>query len=250
MEQPQEQASRHVRTEDLLAPPPIGRALALAGLAAVAGAAIWGLLRIYGNLEHGVVAWGIGGLIGFAIIKAGGHGVVLSTAGAVLAVLSIAAGKQISFQSMQNEIIESSMEQVALSYDETRTDAEAWAKLGDSPSDEAVEEFALDHNFDVDNAAQLRSEFGPDLDRFAAEQPSREVWTESKRTIVEESIAENFTFMDYLREDFNLFDILFIGLGIATAFGMVHKHTLALQVEARQNMRGDPQDEPEDKENE
>ena len=162
----------------------MGRALALAGLAAIAGAAIWGLLRIYGDMEHGAVAWGIGGLIGFAIIKAGGHGMVLSVAGGVLAVLAIAAGKQISFQSMQTEYIEAAMVQVAQRYEVTRTDAEAWAKLGTSPSDDAVEQFALDHDFDVDSAEQLRSQFAPDMERFVAEQPSREEWTESKRSII------------------------------------------------------------------
>ena len=64
MEQTQDEGSRHVRTEDLLEPPPMGRAFAFAGLAAVAGAAVWGLLRIYGNVEHGIIAWGIGGAVG------------------------------------------------------------------------------------------------------------------------------------------------------------------------------------------
>jgi hypothetical protein len=34
----------------------MGRALGFAGLAAVAGAVVWGLLSIYGNMEHGIIA--------------------------------------------------------------------------------------------------------------------------------------------------------------------------------------------------
>ena len=45
--------------------------------------------------------------------------------------------------------------------------------------------------------------------------------------------------MDYLREDFSIIDLLFIGLGIATAFGMVHKNTIAMQIAARQELRAE-----------
>lgn len=239
MEKRQENESRHVRTEDLLEPPPMGRALGLAGLAAVAGAAIWGLLRIYGNMEHGIIAWGIGGAIGFTIIKAGGHGQMLSIVGAVLAVLSIAAGKQISFQSQVNEFIESNLADADQHYATARIDAEAWVALGDSPSDDVVESYALDHDFDVDSAAQLRSDFVPDMERFVKEQPSKEEWVESKRSEVETFVAENFTFISYLRKDFSIIDILFVGLGLATAFGIVRKRTVEMQMQAREQLRAE-----------
>jgi hypothetical protein len=241
----QDEGSRHARTEDLLDAPPMGRALGFAGLAAVAGAVVWGLLSIYGNMEHGIIAWGIGGVIGFAMIKAGGHGQVLAITGAVLAVLSIAAGKQISFQSQMNEVIEASLAETNQHYETARVDAEAWVALGASPSDDAVEKYALDHDFDVDSAAELRNEFAPDMERFIAEQPSRDEWFESNRSVVEAFMAENFTFVDYLRDGFSIVDMLFVGLGLATAFGMVQKRTLELQAEARQQLRDEREPAPE-----
>ncbi|MFT7534068.1 MAG: hypothetical protein ACI85K_000013 [Hyphomicrobiaceae bacterium] len=217
----------------------MGPALGFAGLAAIAGAAVWGLLRIYGDLEHGIIAWGIGGAIGFAIIKAGGYGQTLSIAGAVLAVLSIAAGKQISFQSQVNKVIEINLAEVDQDYATARIDAEAWVALGDSPSDDLVESYALDHDFEVDSAAQLRSEFAPEMERFVTEQPSQAEWAKARRFEVEAFVNENFTFIGYLREDFSILDILFVGFGLATAFGMVRKRTTELQTEAREHLRAE-----------
>jgi len=229
--------SRHVRTEDLLDAPPIGRAVGFAALAAVAGAVVWALLIVFAQREAGVVAWGIGGLIGFAIVKAGGHGQTLAVVGAVLAVVSIAAGKQISFQMHFSEGVAAALSQTSEMYDETRSDAEAWAALGDSPSDDEVEEFALARDFDVDDAAELREEHAPYLESFIKEQPTREEWVESRRENIEAYMAENFTFMDYLRVEFSILDIVFAGLGLATAFGMVHKRTVELHREAREQLR-------------
>lgn len=239
MEDSQAGGGRHVRTEDLLAPPPVGRAIGLAGLAAVVGAVVWALLIIYAQREHGVIAWGIGGLIGFAIVKAGGYGQTLCIAGASLAVLSIAAGKQISYQVSVSQAIDESLERIGSQYDVTKVDARDWAALGDSPSDDAVEQFALDHDFDVDSAEEMRTEFGPDLVKFAKEQPTREQWIEQQREVVEEVFAEEYTFLDYLKEDFSPIDILFAVLGLATAYGMVHRRTIELQVEAREQIRAE-----------
>ena len=144
-----------------------------------------------------------------------------------------------------SEVIESNLKEIAPHYETARTDAEAWVALGDTPSDDAVVEFALDHDFDVDDADELRSQFAPGMEKFMKEQPSREEWLEWNRADVEGFFAENFTFMDYLRDDFNVWDLLFLGLGIATAFGMVHKHTIALQVEARRELRSEHEEEPE-----
>ena len=237
MEQSQREGNRHVRTEDLLDPPPIGKAMAVAGLAAVVGAVIWGLLRIYGGVEHGAVAWGIGVLIGTAIIKGGGHGQTLAIAGGVFAVIAIAAGKQISYQSEVNQTIDATVEAQAASYNSYRSAATEWIALGKEPKDDAVVDFALAHDIDVDDADQLRREYGAEFDRFVAEQPTQEQWRESARAEVEAWVAENYTFMDYLNEDFNIIDLLFIGLGIAIAFGIVHKHTVSLQVQARRELR-------------
>lgn len=42
------------------------RAMTFAGVAALVGAAAWGLVAFYAHREIGWLAWGIGALVGFA----------------------------------------------------------------------------------------------------------------------------------------------------------------------------------------
>ncbi|MGK0153482.1 MAG: hypothetical protein ACI9SE_000427 [Neolewinella sp.] len=144
-----------------------------------------------------------------------------------------------SFQSQVNKVIERTLAEVDQDYATARIDAEAWVALGDSPSDDLVESYALDHDFEVDSAAQLRSEFAPEMERFVTEQPSQAEWAKVRRFEVEAFVNENFTFIGYLREDFSILDILFVGFGLATAFGMVRKRTTELQMEAREQLRAE-----------
>lgn len=59
------------------------------------GAAIWAAIGYYTGYEIGIVAWAIGGLVGFGVAMGGGEhgGQLAGITGAVLAVLSILAGK-------------------------------------------------------------------------------------------------------------------------------------------------------------
>ena len=85
MEEAEPTDGRRPRSNELLPPPPVGIPLALASLAALLGAAAWGLLAIYADLQHGFLAWGIGGLVGFAVVKGGGYGKQQAILAAVLA---------------------------------------------------------------------------------------------------------------------------------------------------------------------
>jgi hypothetical protein len=88
---------RHVVREDVtahLVP------AALAGLvAAVAGGIVWGLIVRWTDYEIGFAAWGIGLLVGTAVLfgARGARGVQLSVLAVVLALIGILIGKYLAF---------------------------------------------------------------------------------------------------------------------------------------------------------
>ena len=228
-----------MRTEDLLPEPPLTRALLFAGGAAFAGAAAWALAAIFLNIEHGVIAWGIGGLIGFAVVKAGGHGQMLAVSAAILAVLSIGSGRYAIYRAAVDDV--AAQQADAELFEAYRADAAAWQALGADATAEQVEEFALDHDYDVDSAAEFREFAAPRLEWLASADRTLEEW----QAFEAGGIAERFGFVDYLKADFHPFDVLFLILGLATAYGMVSRHTTALQVEARQRIRAEREAEEE-----
>lgn len=227
-------SSRHVRTADLLPPPPLGKALAFAGVAALSGAAVWGLIVYFAKVEIGYLAWGIGALIGFAIVKAGGHGTLLAVAGAALSVLSIGTGKHLAFKMLLDHEFTAQVAKIdAGVYEAQVQDAAAWAALGEHPSDEQVKTFAEKHEFEFANATSFRREVGEQLTWIATEKPSLEQW----RARLVADTAAGVSFVEYLKDDFHPYDVLFVVLGLVTAFGLVNRHTTALQVAARQALR-------------
>lgn len=231
--------SRHVTISDLLPPPNYGLALGLGAAAAVAGAAAWAALIVFANSEIGWLAVGIGALVGFAMVKAGGHGQMLAACAAVLAVLSIGTGKHFAYQHAISTTIDHVASNIDDMFGELQTDADAWAALGGSPSDEQVSAFALEHGYEVEDAAEFRRECVPDLAWIHANKPSAEQWREYKRAALAERLTNEVGFVDYLGKNFHLFDLLFVGLGVAAALSLVIRHTQALQAAARQQLRAE-----------
>jgi hypothetical protein len=222
-----------VRTEDLLPEPNMTRALLFAGGAAFAGAAVWAALAIYANVQIGWIAWGVGALIGLAMVKGGGHGQMLAVVAAVLAVLAIGTGRYATYQAVLDEAAQQAFPDDM--FDAYKADATAWKALGASPTDEQVTEFALDREYDVDSAAEFRMVVAPRLNWLAESERTLADW----RTFEAGNLQAQFGFVEYLKEDFHPLDILFVLLGLGSAFGIVSRHTTAMQVEAREQIRAE-----------
>lgn len=218
-----------MNTRDLLPPPNLGLSLGLGAAAAVAGAAAWAALIVFANRELVYLALGIGALVGFAMVKGRGHGQMVACCAAVLAVLSIGTGKFYAYRHFLDETVSSNDELFA----EYQADAKDWASLGKSPSDEQVDSFVLDHGYEAANAAAFRHGWAKQLEWLTANTPDAPQWHEHCAAVA----AADYPFVDYLKEDFHLFDILFVGLGLATAYSLVMRHTQALQVAAGQQLR-------------
>ena len=222
----------------------MGRSLGAAAVAAIIGAAAWAALSIYGGREYGLLAWGIGGLVGFAMIKSGGHGTLLAVAAAVFAVLAIGTGKHFAYEGRVSQVISEVGKRCTIdTHAEVTSDAAAWHALGTTPTEDQVGDFAMDHDYDVDSADELRERYAPTLDWVHDNKPTLEKWRAYEQRKVEAMIAEEFSFFAYLKNDFNYLDILFIVLGLATAFGIVSRHTMELRSEARRRLRDERQSE-------
>ena len=89
--------------------PPGGRTIALAaaaGIAAgVAGGVVWGLIVKLSDYEIGIVAWGIGFVVGTAVLVAAGRrkGLPLQLVAVVGALVGILVGKYLAFAWVMQE---------------------------------------------------------------------------------------------------------------------------------------------------
>jgi hypothetical protein len=204
-----------------LPPPPFAKALTFGGLVALLGAAAWAGLAYFAHLELGYLAWGIGAAVGWAVVFGGGHGTLLAVSAALLSVLSIGTGKHLTFQIVVADQVAQEWTPAAVAA--MRDDAAAWHAI-DRSNDEAVEQFALERRFAIGDAPQFRAKVAPDLEWLHTTKPSLEE--------VHARYAADYSFVEYLREDFHPFDVLFLALGIATAAGFVSRHTTNKSAEA------------------
>jgi len=245
MANPSSRSSRGpVASSDLLAPPNFGRALTAAGIAAAVGALAWGAMVFFAHREFSLLAWGIGLLVGFACVKGGGYGTPLAVAAGVFALLSILFGKMFGFRMILEAEFEKQFSAMLTTeaHQEMATDAEKWAALEDKASDDAVSKFILDRGYDYDEVAVFRQEIVPDLVAFHETKPSLEDWRDS----VTAEVVNEASFIESLKADFHPLDLLFVGLGIASAFGLVSRHTAELQVEARRQLRDERGEDDEE----
>ena len=219
----------HDGSSKAFSPVALGAALG----AGVLGAAAWAGLSIFANFEVGYLAWGIGGLVGVATIKLGGRGMPMAVAAAVISLLSIFGGKFIAMQARIDEMIsESTTETEYYSYvDGMRKDFAALSALGANPSDEQLRKMlneqqlvgAAPIEFSAEDIAEFREYEVPDILAFGANEPSYEEWSAIGREGIESFVESSGGITGFVREGLGPIDLLFLFLGLSTAFGLVSK---------------------------
>lgn len=227
----------HVLSADLLGDPPMTRPLLWGGAAAMLGAAIWAALNFFADLELGYLAWGIGALVGFAIVKGGGHGTLLAASAAILAVLAIGTGKYAAFQLQMERQIDAVVAGVdAKMLTDRLAQAEDWVALGEHPDKAAISAYLLDHDLGELDPDTFAAQEGPGLRQQVTTKPTLEQWRKQLR----DEISGQVGFADFvraLRAGFHPLDIVFVVLGLMSAFGIVSRHTTSLRTMARQQLR-------------
>jgi hypothetical protein len=159
-----------------------------AGAAALVGALIWGGIAALTNYEIGLIAWGIGALVGFGAHAFGSQGKEAGIACAALAVVSILGGKVLtvtfSAPGQMREILEAGFTQETL--DELVADAEAYPP---APSAEERDRFIVEHGYsdaetpeDLTNEerADFETRILPMLEDLKWNKPTFEVWREKQ----------------------------------------------------------------------
>ncbi len=207
---------------------PLGWVGAIAG--AVLGAIAWAAIVLITNYEVGYVAVGIGALVGVGAVALGGRGTPLAVSAGVLALAAILAGKGIATQMLLDRGADDAVTTTATpaNYARVQANAAALANLGDDPTDKQLLLFMMGHGFvemsqaSMDKVASFRSDTLPVLRKFAAEEPSFDVWkSEMQARVSAVQVSVWGTVLDGLSP----IDLLFAFLGISTAVGMVLRRT-------------------------
>ena len=196
-----------------------------AAMSAVIGAFIWGGITYFTNYEVGWVAWGIGGLIGFASAMFGGEGFTNGALCAILALLSIFGGKMLAVKFFVEKQISSEFtEEVTMElYKDQIKSAEKFAKL---TSKDQYPQFMLQYGFtESENLAGITQqetqdfqEFEiPELRAFSDNPPPYSEWEKPFESYASGILGPSFLASSAM-ESLGLFDILFAFLGLITAF--------------------------------
>ena len=192
--------------------------------AAVAGALLWYMLSAVLNYEFGLVAWAIGGAVGYTALASGARGDAAGIACAILVVLSIFGGKFMAASSMQAELLQeiqglgfdnSSVEQL---YEIDLADARDFAAL--DGSDESLRQFLYTHDYSAtEQVTQAEIEefmiyTQPRFHFIIDENPSYEEWLQLQ--VVDQ--IENYSTLDIVTESLGWMDLLFLFFGVGTAY--------------------------------
>ena len=201
-------------------------AIAAAVGAALFGAWVWRFVAVTFEYEFGLIAWGIGGAVGFAAAITGSRGMQVGVLCAVLAFGSIVLGKYWAYSAFVDqfqEAISGVMEiddEMQAYFEEEMEDARLF--VSGSGSDIFVRRFMVDRGYTYttdpasvtkDELADFREYVEPELRKMGQNPPDFEEWQASGVESLEELSP-----WAMMREDFGFLDILFIFLGIGTAF--------------------------------
>ncbi|MBN1444162.1 MAG: hypothetical protein JXA90_15735 [Planctomycetes bacterium] len=192
----------------------------------VLGMAAWAALAALAHYETGILAWAIGGAVGFGAVLLGGRGTAMAMAAGIIALASIFAGKVAANHFLITH--ESSKLLAGITSDvheEALADAEAFSRLVSGDEHRA---FMVARGFTAaqDPAQVTRAELEefrslnvPILEKVHAESPDLEGY---RRIVAGHAFGDLSPFQLAL-EDLNFIDVIFALLGIGTAYGLVMK---------------------------
>lgn len=202
----------------------------LPAVAAVLGALLWMFIAVTFNYELGLIAWLIGGAIGFAAVMAGVRGQHVAIVCAILALLAIFGGKYMAsaaFIAEASAAISSGDEingvDLKSIYEETQADALQFSAT--VIDDASLRDFMLQHGYSnsVDAAsitdeeiAWFRQNEQPGLQEMMATPLSYEQWKSDKLG----NEIENISAFEMMLDSLGLLDFLFLFLGVGTAYRM------------------------------
>ncbi len=201
------------------------KVLLAAGTAALIGALLWKFVALTFELELGLLAWAIGGMIGSAAVYYGAEGDNAGYLCGALALVAILGGKywvassftESYLAEMNSSITQEEFDEfISVARDQIEPLQTALA------SDRALREYIIDNNYvvgvtpaDIPEAtvAEFRAELQEDLNE------AREVGSANNIEEFSEQYGHIAT-SEIFKASFGWLDFLFLGLGVYTAFNM------------------------------
>jgi hypothetical protein len=203
------------------------KAVGAAGAAALLGALLWMGIAIAFDYELGLVAWLIGGAVGFASAVTGARGTSAGAMCAGMALVAIIGGKFLVYQNLQENVAALMEEQGAWAgeevqawFEEAQADAELYLVL--DGSDQALRNFIFERNYSeayavsnvTDEDVEVFLEFdAATLEWMATENPSFEQW----RLRLASDVVDIST-LDLVIDNLGIVDVIFLFLGLTTAY--------------------------------
>lgn len=196
-----------------------------AGVAGL-GALLWKFIAITFGYELGVIAWAIGGIVGFAVAMTGAQGEKTAILCGIYALLAIMGGKYLVVASLQEEwsqqLSEASVDDVEYRqyYDEEINIAKQY--LYADHDDQSIRIFMVEMgytdfynpekvtDFEVENFKKITV---PRFKALADGSMKYETWKEAQFSAIEE-----FSTLDLFKASFGILDIVFLFLGVGTAY--------------------------------
>ncbi len=215
-----------------------GRPVWLMVGAAVAGAVAWGAISHLSGYEIGWLAWGIGLLVGASAVLGGGRGQTIAVTAGVLALLSIAGGRLAGIELARMQGL-GELESIGPSEQEFARDlaaARALNEMSAEPTTPEIRQFLVAHG--MTTAAEPDRVTNAEVEEFNREtlphlrgmstlpaDTSHAEFVQRLQSQVREVFDAQFDRLEILQATLSPIDLLFILLGVTTAFGMVMKRT-------------------------
>lgn len=183
------------------------------------GAILWATIGVATGLEIGYVAWAVGALVGVGCYALGGRGQAAGTVAAVVALVSIFAGKALIVRHLLGS---NAVEQV---YNLLLPKAEAFAAVR---SEEEYPAYMVAHEFteakraeDVkpEEVALFKAFTAPVLEDLGKNRPTVDEWRE--RPVVKagfDQLSSNSTVFAIVLSCLTPIDLIFLFLGVGTAY--------------------------------
>lgn len=225
---PSDPARSRIRESDLAIEeaPAIALPVALACGGAFLGALIWAGIAYATGMEIGYVAWAVGGLAGGGMLLGGGRGVGHAGIAAVLALVGIFGGKYYGTSLLiEHEL--GKLEDMMLSreaFDQMRTQAQRLADETAAPTGEmaAVLEDGVGGQLSQEEVWEMQEMLAAQAAQFARmlqTDYTYEMW----RDEMQQEIRTDVSVWAFVQENFDFLDMIFILLGLSTAFGVVQR---------------------------
>jgi hypothetical protein len=211
-----------------------GTNLIVALLAAAIGALAWGAVTYFSGYEVGYVAWGLGALVGAAMVKFGGRDMACAAAAAVLTVVGIAGGKLIATHFVVEKEFRAGCAETFTRelHAALQQDAVDFAELEPNPTDSELRLFMVERGFTpAGSPAQVQpkevqeflSTTAPELRSMRSNPPSYETWYAHHVAESRRAFEAEFSIVQANLDELSGFDLLWVFLGVSTAFGIVRR---------------------------